>query len=141
MIIILAVDDKGGMLFNGRRQSQDRVLKERILNMTKDSCLWMNQYTAKLFATMDNIQNLAVDEEFLTKAGSGEYCFIENVPTAPYLDKIEKVILYKWNRTYPGDLYFDIDLSERSWKLETTEEFQGSSHERITEEIYRYENS
>lgn len=30
MIVMLCVDDKYGMMFNCRRQSQDRVLRERM---------------------------------------------------------------------------------------------------------------
>lgn len=31
MIVICVMDDHGGMLFNHRRQSQDRILRARIL--------------------------------------------------------------------------------------------------------------
>ena len=37
MRVIVAVDDRNGMLFHNRRQSQDRVLRERILSMTQGS--------------------------------------------------------------------------------------------------------
>lgn len=33
MRVIVCVDDNGGMLFNHRRQSRDRVLCERVLQM------------------------------------------------------------------------------------------------------------
>ena len=49
-------------------------------------------------------------------------------------EKIEKIILYRWNRVYPADVHFPIDFS--GWKLVQAEEFAGSSHEKITEEIY-----
>ena len=45
MIVIVAVDDRNGMMFNRRRQSQDRVLREHILDMTVGKKLWMNHYT------------------------------------------------------------------------------------------------
>ena len=45
-----------------------------------------------------------------------------------------QVVLYKWNRVYPADQYFAMDLS--GWKLVETVEFPGSSHEKITEERY-----
>ena len=50
MIIIASVDDNMGMMFNHRRQSQDRVLREHILEATKDGKLWMNHYSAKQFS-------------------------------------------------------------------------------------------
>ena len=49
---------------------------------------------------------------------------------------IEKIILYRWNRKYPADFRFDINLEDSEWKLAETREFTGSSHEKITEEVY-----
>ena len=49
MILIVAVDDRNGMTFNHRRQSQDKRLRERILSMTKNGKLWMNAYSHKQF--------------------------------------------------------------------------------------------
>lgn len=39
MNIMVAVDGNGGMIFNNRRQSQDSVLREYILNISKGSVL------------------------------------------------------------------------------------------------------
>ena len=40
MIVCVAVDDNLGMTFNKRRQSQDRVLRERLLELTQGrNCL------------------------------------------------------------------------------------------------------
>ena len=49
-------------------------------------------------------------------------------------EKIEKVILFHWNRDYPADTYFTLDIS--GWTLEESEEIAGYSHEKITKEIY-----
>ena len=48
--------------------------------------------------------------------------------------EMQKIILYRWNRVYPADLYFDIDL--KNWHLKESNDFAGSSHDKITEEIY-----
>lgn len=66
----------------------------------------------------------------------GTIAFLENIPAAPYEDRIEKIILFWWNRKYPSDTWFDIDLEGGGWKLSETREFSGSSHEKITEEVY-----
>ena len=55
MIIISCVDDDMGMMFNHRRQSQDRVLRERVLEATKGKKLWMNHYSAKQFSEIKTI--------------------------------------------------------------------------------------
>ena len=43
----------------------------------------------------------------------------------PYIHKIEKIILFIWNRTYPADTFLPLDLNE--WVLEWTEDFVGYS--------------
>ncbi|SMC61990.1 ribonuclease Z [Papillibacter cinnamivorans] len=135
MIIIACVDDDMGMMFNHRRQSQDRILRERILEVTKGSKLWMNHYSAKQFSE-NCASQINVDENYLSEAGTGEYCFVEDCDISPYLQWVEKIILYRWNRRYPSDQTFSVDLVTNAWKLVHTEDFTGSSHEKITEEIY-----
>ena len=49
MKLILFLDARGGMLFNHRRQSQDRYAREYILKMTEGARLLMNPYSAKQF--------------------------------------------------------------------------------------------
>ncbi len=129
--IIVCVDKKNGMLFNSRRQSQDNLLRERILELSKSSKLWMNNYSAKQFDYSPEIQ---VSDTFIQQAGVGEFCFVENseIPT----ENIEEIILYKWNRTYPADVFFEFDLKKNGFKKISSNDFVGSSHEKITEEIY-----
>lgn len=133
MILIACVDNHMGMFFNRRRQSQDRVLRQRILDRTADSRLWMDTYSAKQFADAAAPQ-IQVAEDFLQKALPGEFCFVEDQAVRPFERQIEKIILYKWNRTYPADQYFDVPLA--NWKLKNATDFQGSSHDAITEEVY-----
>ena len=80
MILIVCIDDNKGMMFNHRRQSQDRVLRRHILDMVGNGKLWMNEYSGKMFAK-DSEELLhgpvQTDEDFLKKASSGEYCFVE----------------------------------------------------------------
>ena len=133
MVAIVCVDDNNGMMFNHRRQSQDRVLRKHILSQIGTSRLWMNAYSAKQFADAEP-SRLKVCEDFLEQAGNGDFCFVEDQDLLLYLNRIEGIILYKWNRAYPADFWFEVDLS--SWKLEETEEFSGSSHEKITRARY-----
>ena len=133
MILISCVDDRMGMLFGGRRQSQDRVLRERIVQLSSKSKLWMNHYSAKQFSEND-ASHINISDDFISEALRGEFCFAEDLLVSEIEDSVEMIILYKWNRTYPFDLSFDIDLSK--WCLAETKDFEGSSHEKITEEVY-----
>ncbi|MBQ8559289.1 MAG: hypothetical protein IJ439_04825 [Tyzzerella sp.] len=129
MKVIVCVDDNLGMLFNKRRQSRDAKVIEDIFKMTER--LWIHPFSDKLF--LDHDGRVVVDEEFLGKAGRGEFCFVENQQLAPYSDKIEQIILYKWNRKYPSDFKLDVNLKD--WELIERIEFEGSSHEKITREV------
>lgn len=53
MITISCVDDKNGMMFNRRRQSQDRVVREHIIQMAGNPTIWMSAYSQKQFANTD----------------------------------------------------------------------------------------
>lgn len=137
MNVIITIDDNQGMVFNKRRQSKDRELRKNILLQAGDNKLWMNEYSFRQFEE-ELGTNICVAEDFVEKAESGEYCFVENIPLTEYEDRIEMLVLYKWNRVYPSDLRFMIDLSSERWNLISGEEFVGSSHEKITKEVWKH---
>ena len=135
MIVIVCLDDNNGMLFNGRRQSKDKLLREHIRTLVGKQKLWMNAYSAKQFEA-EQFTSLQVDEEFLQKVGPGEYCFVENKGLEDVEGQIEKLVVFRWNRVYPADQYLDISIESGSWSLLEQVEFAGHSHEKITREVY-----
>lgn len=134
MIIIVCLDNNGGMLFNKRRQSKDSCLRKRMLAAAGGNRLWMNTYSFQQFAGDEGAESILVDDSFLARAGAGDYCFVENNDVQEFAEKIEKMIIYQWNRDYPADCYFPLALDR--WQLVEAEDFAGSSHEKITEEVY-----
>lgn len=138
MKLILCVDDNGGIAFNHRRQSRDRVLNERILAQCGKNRLWITPYTAKLFGESASAQ-VCVAEDCMAQAGADDFCFAELTDPTPYLERAQQVILYHWNRVYPADVHFA--LPDTGWTKWSEREFAGSSHEKITEEVFdRCEN-
>lgn len=133
MIAAICLDDHLGMLFHGRRLSQDRCVRSDLLAHIQNQKLWLNAYSARQFCDSEQ-ENLCIAEDFLGKAPDGAYCFVENQPLLPYLGRLEGLIIYRWNRVYPSNMRFDLDLSE--WKLVEQKEFPGHSHEKITKERY-----
>lgn len=119
------------MLFNGRRQSRDRLLCRHILSMVGDNRLVVSPYTAKLF----DAGAVAVSGEPEGEAAAGDYCFLEDRNAALYLKKAERLVIYRWNRVYPADVTFPREALA-DWKLLERQDFPGSSHERITQEVY-----
>ena len=93
MIVMVCVDDKNGMMFNKRRQSQDRVLRQHMLELAGDKKLWMNAYSRKQFPKEDE-SRIAVAENGFQNIRSGEYCFLEDKDPAQYKEQIEELILF-----------------------------------------------
>lgn len=131
MIVIVCLDDKGGMAFNNRRQSRDSLLCAKLVELSGNGRLLMNGYSAKLFKD----QTVTVDEDFMEIAQKGDFCFVENTKLLPYYDKIEGVILFKWNKVYPSDVKLDISLDGMT--LRETFDFAGSSHDKISCEVWK----
>ena len=122
------------MLFCGRRQSKDQNLRSMLLQLAQPNNLWMNGYSGNQFEEGDAIE---VSETFLELATQGQWCFVENTDILPYRDKIEYIAIYRWNRHYPSDVKFPMDVFAGSWHLVSTRTFPGHSHDEITEEIYQ----
>ena len=133
MHLIVCIDQRDGMLFNCRRLSSDKVLTQRILQMTQGSTLWMSSYSAKLFSGFEG--SIHVAEDYLACARNGAYCFAEDADLLGVKDKLESVTLFLWNRSYPADKYFSRQLLD-NLHLVHTEDFPGNSHETITLERY-----
>ena len=134
MIVAVCLDVSGGMMFHGRRQSRDRAVADRLTQICAGKKLWMNLYSKGLYGSLCGME-IAADPAYLERAKAGEYCLVESDRLAPYLEKIEKLIVFWWNRKYPSDVWLDLDLAE--WEIIERREFCGSSHDKITEEVYR----
>lgn len=106
------------------------MLCEKALEISKGARLFMNTYSAPLFEG----KNIVVDDLFELKAGAGDYCFCET--KVPDLSVAEGVILFKWNRDYPADSYLEFDPKALGFKKQKDEDFEGSSHKKITMEVY-----
>ncbi len=126
MKLIVCLDDNRGMLFNKRRQSRDRVLIENALDYCKGEKLYTNEYSQKLFPE-NSVEIFGSIQEI-----GNDFCFAENFTVDE--NTVDEIIVYKWNRVYPADTYFNIEL--KNWHLTETDDFEGSSHEKITREIY-----
>lgn len=130
MNIIVCVDDNNGQLFNGRRQSKDIEVVNKIYEIVSEQKLLINSFSEKLFLDKRVVRN-----DFLEIASENDFCFVENVDVTEYISKINKVYLFRWNRDYPYDFTFDLDLSN-NFTLSKVEEFKGNSHDMITLELW-----
>ena len=134
MRLIICLDDKNGMSFNGRRQSMDKVLREKLLERVGTEKLWLSPYSARQFTQLQD--NMIADQAFLQKAEKQDTCFVETQDVSDYISQFDQLIIYRWNRVYPAELHFPMNYVDFAWKLICKTEFAGNSHPTITEEIY-----
>lgn len=133
MILIVCVDERNGMMFNNRRQSRDKILTGHIIEKAKDKKLWITTFSKDIF-NIEEDENIMIDDNFYSIAEKEDYCFIENIDANNFIDKVDKIIIYNWNKHYPADRYFNINLN--NWEIISEENFKGYSHENITEKIF-----
>ncbi len=132
MTLFVCVDDDMGVLFNRRRQSKDRVLRARMLSLAKGHILYVSSFTAKQFE--EGEEGYTVCDFYEKKAKKGDFIFAEDHEI--FLEGVTRLILYRWNRSYPADRFFRFDAEKEGFVLLETTDFVGSSHDKITEEIY-----
>ena len=87
-----------------------------------------------LFSECD-AANVHLTRDF-SEAKEGDICFFELEHITEHAHKAQGYIIYRWNRKYPSDKKFPFDLSKKGFALCQSFDFCGSSHEKITEEVW-----
>ena len=127
MTLYICLDDRNGLRFNRRRQSRDSAVLEDIRgSLTGPLCI--DAFSEKLIREAE-IPYVLLPEE------TGDF-FAEDVPPEELLARTEKIVIYRWNRHYPSDVKWEPDLAAMGFALGETTEFPGTSHEKITREVY-----
>ncbi len=129
MKIIACVDNNNGLLFNHRRLSKDRNVILDIENVIKENEFACSEYSSQLFLN-SKFKSFTIKNEL----PQGGYFFAEDILPKD-LKNVDEIILYRWNREYPSDLKFEIDL--KKYNEVDRKEFLGYSHEKITKIILK----
>ena len=127
MTLYICLDDRNGLKFNKRRQSRDAALLEDIRSQIAGNLL-IEPFSEKL------IQEAEIP--YILPPETAEDFFAEDVPSEELLNRTERLVIYRWNRHYPADVRWNPDLSALGFSLRETTEFPGTSHEKITREVY-----
>ena len=127
MILAVCVENRMGISFMGKRLSKDCLLREKLVSMAGGR-LRMSVYSGKQFGP-----DVYMAPDYLSEAGPEDWVFAENTEYLDYADRIDRIVLFKWNRDYPADVYFSFP---GDWNMISSENFPGNSHETITMEVY-----
>lgn len=134
MTVCVCIDDNGGMTFNNRRQSRDREVIKDIESLVGDKVLYVSDFSEDLF--VKSSASVICIPDPLAISSSEAVVFVENLPLSPYAEKIDKLVIYKWNRCYPFDTVLDVNPKNEGFTLIKATDFVGKSHEKITKEVY-----
>lgn len=133
MTLYVCLDDKNGLLFNRRRQSRDAAVLADIRSGLPE-VLTIAPFSEKLMAEAQMPYVLA--PELPDSLAPDAHFFLETNASKDLICSASTVVIYRWNRRYPADTYWEIDLTECGFALQETGEFPGKSHEKITKEVY-----
>lgn len=111
MKLILCLDDHNGYSFNRRRQTRDRNVRRHFIAVVGDrnEMIYVNSYTRRSFVSDELFAPCIADEgdEFLCKAQEeGAWAFSENRDVSSFINDVDEMLIYRWNRTYPRDICF-----------------------------------
>lgn len=131
MTVYVCLDDNGGMLFNHRRQSRDSQVLEDI-RRSLPGVLYADPFSEKLLRgagipfepAPENLPDMDRDAHFFLESRDSREAACADT-----------LVIYRWNRRYPADTYWDPELTA-GLTLQEKREFPGSSHETVTKEVY-----
>lgn len=127
MTLYICLDDKNGLQFNHRRQSRDSAVLEDIRSQLTGSLL-IDPFSEKL------IRDAQIP--YVLPPETADDYFMETIPSDEVMEQTTKIVIYRWNRHYPSDIRWVPDLTAMGFTPEETAEFPGTSHEKITREVY-----
>lgn len=131
MKAFICIASNNGISLNGKNVSKDAIVVEKILQIVKNHPLvFLRDIPCrKKTKNISLIQELAALKE--KHAGEITYCYINGVDIKPIIGQIDTIYLIHWNEEYPADVFFHKEWLD-NYHLESTDNFKGESHERIT---------
>lgn len=127
--LIVCISNNNGMMFNNRRQSRDRLLLEKLCTDCQNERIIIHEYSKKLFKGLP----VEVATEVCVDNATS---FVEDPDLIPCEAIFDKIIVVRWNRDYPADKFFNVDMSV--YECVSREDFVGKSHDEILIETYVY---
>ena len=127
--LIVCISNNNGMMFNNRRQSRDRLLLEKLCTDYQNERIIIHEYSKRLF---EGLPVEVTTEVCVNDATS----FVEDPDLIPCEAIFDKIIVVRWNRDYPADKFFNVDMS--AYECVNREDFIGKSHDEILIETYVY---
>lgn len=135
MKVILCIDDQGGVRFAGHRLTQDRLQRQDVIKRYRSAGFCMKKETASLYGLEESEKIHYVHDWNEARSYEG-WWICEDVAFLRWIDQLEELVLYRWNRRYPSDERFQMSMVLPLWRCVDQYRLEGSSHAEISVEHY-----
>ena len=132
MTLVICLDQKGGMLFNKRRQTLDYEIVDQICKIGGDS-LYISPFSEGYFKG----KTVKVVGNPLQDAPTNATVFIEDTDALPYVKGIDKIIFFRWSEIYPTDYKISFNPTEVGFRALGEIKFSTKVHKDVKKEIYK----
>lgn len=129
MKVIVCLEENYGMSLFGKRLSFDRIVFEKIKEITQGYTLYVKEASHKILCEHGVAHEVIEDIQDVKEA---DFLFLEfeMIP----MDTVDEIYVFHWNRKYPSSLKFKLDSDK--YIVKDVEEFKGFSHEKVRLEKY-----
>ena len=134
MTVVVCTDNRGGILFAGRRTSRDREMLADLGRMCEGRRLLCHPYSERLLTAAG--LSPTVCEDCLDVAEGDDLVFVEHLPLLPYRERITRLVVYSWDKAYPYDVALDLSPKDTGYRLVSSVKIPGFSHDIILKEVY-----
>lgn len=137
MKLVVCLDKNNGIIFFGKRQSQDELQRKNLFELIGNSKFFLTENSFDLYQDFEfNFEIISEKTEILEDS----VFLYEGEELERFLPFVDEIICYFWNRDYPFDETFE-EFLKPNWKEKESFEFKGKSHEKITRKIFKRENN
>ena len=132
--VAICIDERGGMLFNHRRQTSDVQIIDDMVERFGENGVFIKDFYAKLFQKYENV---TVSSFPISECSENALCFIENPEILNITDDVERIVVYNWCKSYPADEYFTLDLIDIGFIRISKEKFSTEYRQKVTREVFK----
>lgn len=132
--LALAVDTRGGMMFNHRRQARDAELVADAVGRFGGGGIFISPYSARL---LEGYASVTVCDDPITDCTDGSLCFIESPALLHDVrESFSRIVIYRFGIPYPADECLPLDLAALGYVRISRDKAATLLHPRLTREVY-----
>lgn len=132
--LAVAIDSRGGMSFNHRRQARDMEMISDLVRRFGGGGIFISPYSARLF---EGANGITICDDPVSECVGGALCFIESSALLHDIhESFSRIVVYCFGIPYPADEYFVPELAAIGYRRISRDKMATSLHSRLTREVW-----